>query len=74
MKRNLTQIHKHGLKIKSGNLNFVILDRYICQAAVETSIDSICRDLLNLDRYYLLRVVENLSNFNEQPLFTCFLI
>ena len=34
-------IVKHGPKIRFGNLNFVILDRYICQTAVETSIDSI---------------------------------
>ena len=41
-------IVKHGSKIIFGNLNFVILDRYICQAAVETSIDSIYRELSRL--------------------------
>ena len=41
-------IVKHRPKIRFGNLNFVILDRYICQAAIETPIDSIYRELSRL--------------------------
>ena len=40
--------HKHEPKIKSRNSDFIDLNRYcICRVAVETSIDIICRALIN---------------------------
>ena len=58
-KRNPTQIHKHGPKIRYENFDFVILNRQYLLSS--------CRDL---DRQLSVR---NLSSFNEQHFFTCFL-
>ena len=44
-KRNSTHTCQHVTKIRFENSDFVILDRYIYQAAIETSIDSIVKKL-----------------------------
>ena len=63
-KRNPTQIHKHGQKIRFGNLNFVILNRYLDkQLFVEPVARSIqrCRGGVKPICCELSRAIEELS-------------
>ena len=63
-KRKPTQIHKHGPKIKSRNLNFVILNRYLDrQLSVEPVAQSIERCRGGVEPIYreLSRAIKELS-------------